>query len=274
MTPARSTRTISRSAFLRSSLALTGGALAGTGLVTSAQAAPAGPGGEHTRSSTGDVKLPDSWEGTIFTDPLRSKLDGYISSHAVLYDSGPIAELSPANIKKADGVVNFTPYGEDPQVDQYDIEVSETARLDGGPVSVSFADDDGIETLAEAQLVRTANPQSRALLLHVLGTRGWSVLLPPKASIVESATLAESPADVTMEEATTIISNAVGFSFGEDGPNPVRVRDVSLMNDGKTIVGRVSYPSGGTRVTTTWYGTAVRGNDMVTYLLGELPEGS
>lgn len=263
MSTVHTTRSFSRSTFLRSGLALTGGALGIGAVQAGAQAAPA---------ATSTTRLPKSWSDSIFAEPLPTELDGYVASFTTLYSAGAITTISAKKIAQADGIVNFVPVGTDSADEEFTPYVSGPAKLDRGPVEILFVGSDNTEIMAEVQLVRTANPQARALLLHVLGTEGWSISLPPTTPIVEALAQVDSPAQVTKKIATTMLADAVGMSFHADGDNPASVDRVQLLDDGQHIIGRVTHPYHGDTLVHTWYGTAVGGDGGWAYLFGQLPE--
>lgn len=263
MSTVGSTRSISRSTFLRSGIALSGGAL-GVGLLgTGVQAAPA---------AADTTRLPKSWSDSVFAQSLPGELDGYVASFTTLYTTSNVSSLSAKKIAGADGFRNFLPEGTDTETEEFSPHVSGTAHLDGGPVEVLFVGSAGTEVMGEVQLVRTADHLVRGLLLHVLGTSGWSIDLPAKTPIVESLARVDSPAQVTKKAATAMLAEAVGKSFYPEGDNPATVDRVQVLDDGQHILGRVSYPYNGENRVHTWYGTAVGGDGGWDFLFGQLPE--
>jgi hypothetical protein len=268
MSSERTTRPITRSTLLRSGLAL-GAAAVGTGAVGTLEAGAAPPAKPASR-----VKLPDSWEGTILTEDLPSEQDGYIACLTTLYGEGPVTQVSAKRIAGTDGIVNFMPRDTDSQAEDFTPHVSGPARLDGGPVTLLLLGDGGTEIWAEAQLVRTANPGARSLLLHVLGSTGWSVRLPEKTPIVGDLIRTDSPGQVTKKQARIALADAVGMSFHPDGDNPARMDGVQVLDGGQHITGGVSHPVDGERVHHSWYGAAVGGDRGWFYVCAQLPDKS
>ncbi|WP_152351485.1 hypothetical protein [Brachybacterium subflavum] len=276
-----STRTISRSTLLRSGLALAGGALGATVLgsgplgTPDAAAVASGAGASTAPAKTSSaVRLPASWKGTVFTQPLPAKSDGYIASHTVLHGEGAITSLSAKRIAQADGISNFLPYGEYEQIERFTPHVAGAARLDGGPVRIRFVGNKGRRITAEVHLVRTADPKSPGLLLHVLGKSASSIALPPRTAVVWDAPALSSPSKLKTAGVRELLEQGVGFSFGEEGPNPAHSTRASVLDGGRHVVGEVSVSSHGSRTAHRWYGTAVRADGGWSYLVAELPEKS
>lgn len=275
------TRAISRGTFLRSGLALAGGVLGATALgsgplgATDAEAATSGAGASAAPAkASSPVQLPKSWKGTAFTAPLPSTHDGYIASFTTLYGAGRVTSLSAKKIAQADGISNFLPYGEYEQKERFTPHVAGTARLDGGPVRIRFVGNKGRRFTAEVHLVRSADPKSPALLLHVLGKSASSLVLPKGTPIVWGTPPAASLSKVKAADAREVLEQGVGFSFGEDGPNPAHASGATVLDGGRHIVGSVRFPAHGTRATRRWYGTAVRSDGGWSYLVAELPAKS
>lgn len=259
---------IARSTLLRSGLAL-GVAAVGSGAVGSLAAEAAGP-----KKPAASVQLPASWKGTVLTEDLPSEQDGYIASFTTLYGEGPMKQVSAKRIAQADGIVNFMPKGTDTQGEDFTPHVSGPASLDGGPVTLLLLGDKGTETWAEVQLVRTANPGARALLLHVLGTSGWSIPLPEQTPIVGDLIQVESPGLTRKKDARLALGDGVGMSFSPEGNNPARMDGVQVLDGGQHISGGVSHPVNGERVHHNWYGAAVGGDGGWFYLCAQLPDKS
>lgn len=261
----RTTRPIARGTLLRSGLAL-GVAAVGSGAVgaMNADAAPAQP--------ASSVSLPSSWKGTVLTRGLPSEQDGYVASLTTLYGQGPVKQVSAKRIAQADGIVNFLPKGTNTQTEVFTPHVSGPARLDGGPVVMLLLGDGGTEIWAEVQLIRTANPGARALLVHVLGTSGWSIELPKRTPIVGDLVLADSLGEISKKDARIALADGVGMCFHPDGNNPARMDHVRVLDGGQHITGGVSHPVDGERVHHTWYGAAVGGDGGWFYLCAQLPD--
>lgn len=275
------THTISRGAFLRSGLVLAGGALGAAALgsgplgATDAEAAASTTAASAAPAKTSSaVRLPASWKGTVFTQPLPAKSDGYIASHTVLYGEGAITSLSAKKIAQADGISNFLPYGEYEQIERFTPHVAGAAHLDGGPVRIRFVGNKGRRITAEVHLVRSADPKSPGLLLHVLGKSASSIALPAKTAVVWDAPALSSPSKLKTAGARELLEQGVGFSFGEEGPNPARSTAASVLDGGRHVVGDVSVSSHGSRKAHRWYGTAVRADGGWSYLIAQLPAKS
>ncbi|MCG7309067.1 hypothetical protein [Brachybacterium sp. ACRRE] len=274
-------RSIPRSSLLRSGIALGAGAV-GAAIVcigavgTHATGADAGaaPVGPAPLAPAARPALPEDWEDTVLTQDLPSERDGYIASFTTLYIDGPVKSVSAKRIAGADGIVNFMPQGTDSQSEGFTPHVSGPARLDGDPVTLLLLGDAGSEVWAEVQLVRTANPGARALLLHVLGSSGWSIALPKGTPIVGDLIQKDSPGLVSKKDARSALANGVSMSFHPDGDNPARMDHVQVLDGGQHITGGVSHPVSGDRVHHDWYGTAVGGDGGWFYLCAQLPDES
>ncbi|PWH07571.1 hypothetical protein DEO23_02780 [Brachybacterium endophyticum] len=268
MTTNHSTHGITRGAFLRSTVALTGGALGVGSLATSAHATPVGRAAE-TGSTV--AAPPASWKGTVFTEPVPGNSWGYLDNYSTLYEDGPITSLSPEQLVETEAVAGFMPEGSDGH-EMFTGHAEAVAELDGEPVGVVLTGDQGTKVQAEARLTKTANSDARGVLLHIL-TPDWETISLPKGTpIVEFRAAVDSPSQITAEDASHLLADAVGFSFQTNGDNPARVTNLRRSDGNQHISGTVSYPVDGALEEHTWFGTAVPGYEGWAYIFGQLPE--
>lgn len=276
MTTVRSTRhsstrsTVTRGTFLRSAVVATGGLVGLGGFAASAHAAPGtgvAPAGE-----TGDFELPDSWEDTVFLEPLPSEDQGYIASFTTLYGHGP-GDLSTKKLEAVDGIANFSTYGDvDGSGPTYTASASGPATLGGDPVEVLFTGSDNSEVMAEAHYVPGTDPYSPAVLLHVLGTKEWSIRLPKRTSFAWDLVMVDSPSLLTQKEARTALWNAVSMGYAEeaDGDFTTKTKNVTVVDGGDGISGWTLTNGATDPEWTFWYGTAIGGDGGWSYLFGKV----
>lgn len=270
MSPTNSTHTtsVSRGTFLRSAAVLTGTA-AGLGALSTAQAAPRGASPQHDPDNPHD--LPTSWKSTIMDSPAMFTPIGYLASFTTLYGEGPITKLSAKSVEKQDGIVNFLPYGHNEQVEEFTPTVASSVALDKERVNVTFTSEFGHAIAADVQLVRTADPNTRALLLWVRGFEPGLTVVPKKTKIVTGHFAGKAQQAVSKKEATAELENAVALSFAEDGDFPISVSKVLKADDG-TISGRVKGTFDGLDFDDTWFGVPVPGDEGVSYVFAARPQ--
>jgi hypothetical protein len=276
MTAVRSTRhsstrsTITRGTFLRSAVVATGG-LVGLGGV-SAPALAAGSDSPAPAGTSGGIELPDSWEDTVFSEPLPSEDKGYIASFTTLYGHAA-GDLTEKELEQVEGIVNFSAYGDtDGSGPTYTPSASSGISIGGGPVEIIFTGSDNSELMAEAHYVRGTDPESPGILLHVHGTKSWSVRLPKKTPLAWDLVRVDSPALVTQDDAEQALWNAVSMGYAEedDGTFETTIKDVDIVDDGKGISGWTLTDGATDPEWTLWYGTPIGGDGGWSYLFGKV----
>lgn len=263
-----STPSVSRGAFLRSAAVFTGTA-AGLGALSTAQAAPRGASPQRDPDDPHDK--PASWRDTIMDSSVLFTPIGYLASFTMLYGEGPITKLSAKSVQKQDGIANFLPYGHSKQVEEFEPYVAESVALDEERVEVTFTSSFGLAIAADVQLVRTADPNTRALLLWVRGFEPGVTVVPKKTKITTGHFPGTVHQAVNEKDAAEGLKNAVALSFAEDGSFPITVSKVLKADDG-TISGRVKGTFDGLDFDDTWFGVPVPGDEGVSYVFAARPQ--
>ncbi|WP_152351484.1 hypothetical protein [Brachybacterium subflavum] len=261
---------ITRGTFLRSAVVATGGLVGLGGLTASAHAAApadAAPAGE-----TGDIEFPESWEDTVFFEPLPSEDKGYIASFTTLYGHTPV-DLTKKQLEEVDGIANFRAYGDDDgDGPSYTPSASTGASIGGDPVEIIFTGSDNSELIAEAHYVLGTDPENPGILLHVLGEKHWSIRLPEHTDFAWDLVQVDSPALVTQDDAEQALWNAVsmGYAQEDDGTFETRIEHVKIVDGGDGISGWTLTDGATDPEWTFWYGTAIGGDGGWSYLFGKV----
>ena len=177
------TAPVSRRTALIGSIALLTG---GTGLAASTASALAAPAErkkstKRAKATTG-LTLPTSWKGTIFDAPRQNELQGYIDSYTELREYGAISKLSQKRLNECEGIVTFEDV--DHPGESFTVKVSRSVRLGYAATPATLVGDRGTRIAAHLDLVRTANPKVRALIVTVDGRESTTRRLPAKTPIV------------------------------------------------------------------------------------------
>lgn len=256
------TRSLTRGSFLRTTAAVTGGAVL-LGSAASAQAAPHGVA--PAKGDTGATDLPDGWAGTIMDEPLLGGPNGSLR---------PLDTIELASLKKvtpAEFRANYD-YGDDDSGDEnkekFTVEIDDEIHLDGGPVPFRFVMEYGYQYSARAQLVRTPNPESRALFIWVDGSNERTVTVPQGAKIATYTLDGFSAKDVYPDAAELLLENTIGIWFTGDEGN-AQATDVTVAQDG-TIRGHVVVDAVGDPED-DWIGHPVPAEGGVGYVLAAVP---
>ncbi|UEJ82028.1 hypothetical protein Bra3105_14420 [Brachybacterium halotolerans subsp. kimchii] len=261
---------VTRGTFLRSAIVATGGLVGLGGLATSAQAA--GTAGATPTGENGDLELPESWEDTVYFEPPPSEDKGYIASFTTLYGHTPV-DLTKKELEEADGIVNFRAYGDDDgSGPTYTPSASSGISVGGDPVEILFTGNDNSELMAEAHYVLGTDPESPGILLHVLGTKHWTIRLPERTDFAWDLIQVDSPALVTQDDAEQALWNAVSMGYAEedDGDFDTTIKHVKIVDGGDGISGWTLTNGATDPEWTLWYGTAIGGDGGWSYLFGKV----
>lgn len=261
LTTARTSSTLSRGAFLGGSVAVL---LGGSALA-------AGPASATMPSEAKRPSLPSSWRRTIFASATPHELQGYVASYVVLRGYGAISSLSASKLRRAEGIASFLAMGDNGEGETFTPRLSRGVRLDAASTPVTFVGSAGTRVPAHVQLVRTANPKARALLVRVDGRRSVNRVLP-RAQIVSALARYDTVQQLTTSDLRDLVTTAIALSFAEDGSRPSLTIDrLHVLDGGAHASARVRGTVAGRRVDGTWYATALPADGGYEYVFGKLP---
>lgn len=265
------TAPVSRRTALIGSIALLAG---GTGMAASTASALAAPtkrkkSTKRAKATTG-LTLPTSWKGTIFDAPRQNELQGCIDSYTELREYGAISKLSQKRLNECEGIVTFEDV--DHPGESFTVKVARSVRLGYAATPATLVGDRGTRIAAHLDLVRTANPKVRALIVTVDGRESTTRRLPAKTPIVADLAPIDTIEQMTPAMAEELLYNAIHFSFSEEGPRfKVTVDQVKLVDGGHRIRARVRGTIRGTSVSGTWVGVSRNADGGYLYVFGKLP---
>lgn len=263
MSTIRSThRPITRSTFLHSAVAITGGAAGLGGLATSAHAS--GAPGLRSAEQEGDIEIPAAWRDTVFREPQPDRSQGYVASLTPLFDGSPLTHLSVEELSRVNGIVHFENIV--PGDESFSAQVDGGVTLNEGPTAILFTGDQGTEIQAEAQFVHGPDPVNPAVLLHVLGEGDWSIRLPDDVQLA-LARIPTTPDQASTEQARAGLEKGIADAYFDDADEILtQSRYVRTFDHGQHLSAHARYGSSGPFG--FWFGTAIPCADEWGYLLG------
>lgn len=215
--------------------------------------------------------LPKSWRKTIFASGTPNELQGYLASYVVLRGYGAISSLSASKLRRAEGIATFHKDGDISGEETFTPRLSKGVRLDAASTPVTFVGSAGTRVSAHVQLVRTADPSTRALLVRVDGRRSVNRVLP-RVPIVSAFAVYDTVEQLTTSDLEYLVKTAIALSFSAEGSLPsLTVDRLQVLDDGAHASARVRGTIKGRRVSGTWYATAVPTEGGIEYLFAKLP---
>ncbi len=260
----------SRRSTLRSSLIGGAAVCASTGLAVSGANATSQP---RPSAKTARPTLPAAWQNTVFTAKLPDETQGYIASHGTLFGYGAVVSLSARELRDTEALGSFIPDGDSEMTETFDPHITEGAAVDAASTAFTFMGSNGREIPAHVQLLRTANPKRRALLLWVDGENDLTRRIPKKTRVVGDLARIDTPQQMTADMAKELLRDALVYSFTEEAGAKVNVNfdQVQILDGGRHVSVQVSGTINDVPVDGTWCGAAQSHCSGWYYLFGKLP---